>query len=59
MNKRELMGHCFCSSRFRQLLKMIETDSLEQVLEIQQLHKSMPKNFKYQELEEAINKRLS
>ena len=58
MTKQQLMGHCFCSSRFKELLKMIETQPLEQVLEIQQLHLKMPKNFKYQELDIALNKRL-
>lgn len=58
MNKRELLGHCFCDMRFNELLQLIETAPLAKVLEIQTVHKQAPKNFRYQDLELALNKRL-
>ena len=58
MSIKEFMGHCFCSSRFEDLKRMIENNPIEDVLELQKLHKQLWKNFKYQELEIEFQKRL-
>lgn len=58
MNKREFIGHLFCDSRFKQLVKMIETLPLNEVIELRQLNEQCKKSVKYLELDKAFIKRL-
>lgn len=59
MNRNEFMGHCFCSWRFEKLKWMIETQSLTEVQNLYELHKTLRKNSKYDELEVEFQKRLN
>lgn len=58
MTKREFIGHCQCSSRFRNLITMIETYPLDEVIKLRQLHNELSRNPRYSELEESFVKRL-
>lgn len=59
MNKREFIGHCFCDSRFRQLLDKIENGSLQEVMELKQISDSLKSNHRTNDLNTAFSKRLN
>lgn len=52
------IAHCMCDSRFHQLLHHIETVELSEVIELRQIHTSLPNNPKYKPLEEQFIKRI-
>jgi len=59
MTKNQFIGHCFCSWRFNKLLWMIETQPLNEVEHMYKIHQTMPNNSKFNELQDAFNKRLN
>ena len=59
MTKQEFMGHCFCSWRFEKLKWMIETQPINEVQSLYELHKTLWKNIKYNELETEFQKRFA
>ncbi len=59
MSKKEFMGHCFCSSRYNTLLKSIETLSMDEVEKLYLVHKELPRNTKFAELQKTFEKRLN
>ena len=52
------MGHCACDWRFEKLIWMIQTQSIEEVLSIQQHHLKYKKNPRFDRIEKALRERL-
>lgn len=58
MTKREFIGRCQCDYRFRQLLKMIETEPIDKVQMMHELNEQLTRSPRYQQLKEAFKRRL-
>ena len=52
------IGHCACDWRFEQLIKMISTSDMNEVLSIQQHHLKYKKNPRFDRIERALKERL-
>ncbi len=59
MKQKEFIGRCTCDYRYKQLLQMISTKPIEEVLEIQQLNEKLNRNVRYQEIKRKIEERLN
>jgi hypothetical protein len=59
MSRSEFIGHCFCSWRLNKLKWHIQTADDIELNKLYEIHKSLPKNQKYQELEIEFQKRLA
>lgn len=59
MTKNEFIGHCFCSWRFEKLKWMIQTMSIQEIQDLYNIHKTLRKNSKYEELEIEFQKRFN
>ena len=57
MNKREFIGHMFCDTRYKQIKNKIKYAPMEYVMELYQLHLSLPKNVRYNDLQKLFNER--
>jgi hypothetical protein len=52
------VGHCTCDWRFEQLIKMISTADMAEVLSIQEHHLKYKRNPRYDKIERALKERL-
>jgi hypothetical protein len=52
------MGHCACDWRFEQLIQLIKSADMIEVLSIQEHHLKYKKNPRYEKIEQALKERL-
>jgi hypothetical protein len=52
------VGHCACDWRFEQLIQMIKSADMAEVLSIQEHHLKYKKNPRYDKIERALKERL-
>jgi len=52
------MGHCACDWRFEQLIQLIKSADMSEVLSIQEHHLKYKKNPRYERIERALKERL-
>tara|TARA_R110000868_G_scaffold92681_1_gene257059 strand:+ start:60 stop:239 length:180 start_codon:yes stop_codon:yes gene_type:complete len=52
------VGHCTCDWRFEQLIQMIKSADMAEVLSIQEHHLKYKKNPRYDKIERALKERL-
>ena len=52
------VGHCACDWRFEQLIQMIKTADMSEVLSIQEHHLKYKRNPRYDKIERALKERL-
>jgi hypothetical protein len=51
------IGHCVCSDRFNQMIHMIATLPLDEVMIIREHHLRFKRNSRYEELNDAFKAR--
>ena len=59
MNKREFIGHMFCDVRLKEIKNKIKYAPIEYVQMLYEVHKSVPKNVRYNELQKVFDERFS
>ena len=52
------VGHCVCDWRFTQLLDIIKSADMPELLNIQEHHLKYKRNPKYDRIEQALKERL-
>jgi hypothetical protein len=52
------VGHCACDWRFEQLIQMIKSADMAEVLSIQEHHLKYKRNPRYEKIEQALKERL-
>jgi len=52
------VGHCACDWRFEQLIQMIKSADMAEVLSIQEHHLKYKRNPRYEKIERALKERL-
>jgi hypothetical protein len=52
------VGHCACDWRFEQLIQMIKSADMAEVLSIQEHHLKYKRNPRYDKIERALKERL-
>ena len=52
------VGHCACDWRFEQLIQMIKTADITEVMSIQEHHLKYKRNPRYDKIERALKERL-
>ena len=58
MTKKEFFGYCSCTWRYEQLKDKIKNANIDQLKEINYIHKNFPNNPKYVELDKLLKQRL-
>lgn len=59
MTKQQFIGHMFCDMRYKQIKDQIKYRSIETVRELYELHLSMPKNVRFNDLQKTFEERFS
>lgn len=52
------VGHCACDWRFEQLIQLIKSADMSEVLSIQEHHLKYKRNPRYEKIEQALKERL-
>lgn len=52
------VGHCACDWRFEQLIQLIKSADMSEVLSIQEHHLKYKRNPRYEKVEQALKERL-
>lgn len=52
------VGHCACDWRFEQLIQMIKSADMAEVLSIKEHHLKYKRNPRYEKIEQALKERL-
>jgi len=59
MTKQQFIGHMFCDMRYKQIKDQIKYRSMETVQALYELHLSMPKNVRFNDLQKTFEERFN